>query len=1389
MDYDAPIEDSSLLLTSANPTPLFQEETTPLTFNPLSASSTHTAAEIAQLPDLSSLGGSAEVFDTAANIDQYASQLSLLGSGLKIKVRDTVDQLSSHKTSILGLASQITSVEAYNVTVSNVGQLGDYAPLMASISLSANPSDIVNHLAELQSLGSLISLSILGTPEEIGNAKGDILSLGSVVSHIMAWPVTLDNLSQLAGLESKLFQQTITDTANRIAQAGHLDPVFILAVKDTVENIAANQSALLALGDQLSFISPENVNASNAHLLSGLVNKISHLYLTDSASQTAAHATELAALGQSVSITVHDNVQEIASHASLLTSLGNQIAAIDPTDLTINNADQLGSLLTKVPFNTLEGNVNEVLNHIDAINTASGQQLPLHVKDSADQIVARLSDLKAYDSQLTVNIHDSLAHIEAQQQALAAGGLSSLNVAFREGYSTENILKLRDLIPFTSHTFYVSDTAANVAVHAGEIAILGQKVFITVKDSAQHISEQVDALQSINHQLTIQLNSNIVDVDTWSRIKGLVENQSLAIRGTLDQLNNHAGELAGKIASQGGPTLYGGSQIVLADSTDALSGSVSLDAAFMGNISYVELTDGQTLANAVRANDIISRSGAYLTIDSSVAEFQAYQPELSKLGSHVTLRIEDSLQNILTHLNDLKTYPSTQLQLAPFEQVNVQTALSLGSDYILLRHLGVTDTAENILQHSQELAALTPSPSRLTIHDSPDALIAHQANLEHLSGLSVSITPTSSINLQQAELLGTIVEKYVLPVTVNASELIQHFNGVQSSHADALYVLKDSLANIQAHHAELMTLAKQHSVVLSLEDTPGIQDLRSIEDLVRQCNGNTYHNMNTYNEYMIHSESSVANFLANADDVPFENRVIDTAQNILDHLPELVQNQFLNVSNPSSLLIRDTIANIKQNESAIKSSDLQHGHLVFQDSFNNILAKQSDILGFRAPNAVVINAPINVQQALQIRELLPHVDTTILDSAQQIQQYLSPLLGAGTNPTVMAHPLKIMVHDSAAEISQQKTSLSKYPNIEFSSDTVPTGQLSIDGVAQVNDVLHAKQTLVDQDGMGTLHFQWYRQNEAIANANQDHYTVTASDVGQALSVEVNYTDGKGVTESVHSDLTSLVVTQSAPVAPTVIGAEVNGKTLTLHFDDTTLLSIGKTTLPDLKQFAIYIDKATKAVAPKSLIVDSEHHTLTMTLPVAVTGKQVLKVSYTDLTTGNDAKALQSASGDDAPSFSDLIAINVTPLKLTGTSRADQLEGGAGNDMIKGGGGADVLKGGAGADSFSYGTISESGVLKKGALVSGSWDIVRDFSHEQGDKIDLSKIDANSKLKGDQAFVFDGQQAFSDLNNNTGKLYFDADMHLLYGSTNADAKPEFAIELTGISSLVAGDIML
>jgi Ca2+-binding RTX toxin-like protein len=138
------------------------------------------------------------------------------------------------------------------------------------------------------------------------------------------------------------------------------------------------------------------------------------------------------------------------------------------------------------------------------------------------------------------------------------------------------------------------------------------------------------------------------------------------------------------------------------------------------------------------------------------------------------------------------------------------------------------------------------------------------------------------------------------------------------------------------------------------------------------------------------------------------------------------------------------------------------------------------------------------------------------------------------------------------------------------------------------------------------------------------------------------------------------------------------------------------------------------------------------------------------------------------------------LILFGGGGHDTLTGGGGADLIVGGSGADALTGGSGADVFRYDSAADS--------VAGQSDLIGDFRTGL-DRIDLSRIDANTLVAGDQAFVWIGASAFSGV---AGQLrsFESGGYRWIEGDTNGDRSADLVIALQiGTAPLVQGDFLL
>lgn len=158
-------------------------------------------------------------------------------------------------------------------------------------------------------------------------------------------------------------------------------------------------------------------------------------------------------------------------------------------------------------------------------------------------------------------------------------------------------------------------------------------------------------------------------------------------------------------------------------------------------------------------------------------------------------------------------------------------------------------------------------------------------------------------------------------------------------------------------------------------------------------------------------------------------------------------------------------------------------------------------------------------------------------------------------------------------------------------------------------------------------------------------------------------------------------------------------------------------------------------------------------------------------------------------FADRITGDYHNNTLAGYSGDDTIAGGDGNDILRGGFGTDRLFGGRGADKlqgdgdmdfFQFKNRSDSTVATSGR------DTILDFTSE--DKIDLSGIDANTIVDGNQAFGFIGTGAFTGRNAEVRYEKKASDTYI-YGDVNGDGKADFAIHLDDAVTLQSSYFVL
>jgi Ca2+-binding RTX toxin-like protein len=213
----------------------------------------------------------------------------------------------------------------------------------------------------------------------------------------------------------------------------------------------------------------------------------------------------------------------------------------------------------------------------------------------------------------------------------------------------------------------------------------------------------------------------------------------------------------------------------------------------------------------------------------------------------------------------------------------------------------------------------------------------------------------------------------------------------------------------------------------------------------------------------------------------------------------------------------------------------------------------------------------------------------------------------------------------------------------------PTGSVTISGNVKHGHTLTASHTLSDEDGLGTVVYQWQRDGVDIAGATGDTFTLTLDDVDAEITVVASFVDGEDTAENVYSVATSSVRYGDFHQIDTTNSDEMRGRygddfLAGRDGDDRIVGGWGRDTLK------------------------------------GNTGSDDLHGGRGDdlLSGGRESDNLFGGKGNDT------LKGGYGADRLFGRRDHDELSGGRGHDTLKGGRGDDLLTGGFGADTFVFG---------------------------------------------------------------------------------------------------------
>jgi Ca2+-binding RTX toxin-like protein len=165
----------------------------------------------------------------------------------------------------------------------------------------------------------------------------------------------------------------------------------------------------------------------------------------------------------------------------------------------------------------------------------------------------------------------------------------------------------------------------------------------------------------------------------------------------------------------------------------------------------------------------------------------------------------------------------------------------------------------------------------------------------------------------------------------------------------------------------------------------------------------------------------------------------------------------------------------------------------------------------------------------------------------------------------------------------------------------------------------------------------------------------------------------------------------------------------------------------------------------------------------------------DTTVNLSSIGLSTATGDTYRNMEGVIGTNFNDT-LIGSANDDVLTGGGGTDIMRGNVVIDTVK-----DTFKFNATSES------STTLALSDVINEFVHLT-DKIDLSAIDANTGLGGDQPFAFEGNNASTVANSVTWSDSGGGNT-ILHIDNNGDTIADMQIVLAGAGLVTDADFIL
>jgi hypothetical protein len=768
-------------------------------------------------------GSSFSVADSAASIKANWDALNALSNNDKLTgisvtdPRNVIALTNAQFAASTDLFPKITGSFSYSVSGMSFENaqalIAADAARVASISVLDDSTTIASNLDALQAMGAkLSSITQAGTASTMSLTRSQMLLDAAALGKI-----TDDYTISLTEATASQALALATDAK-----------VVDVSVVDTAANISKNWAALSELGAKLiSLDVSDDDNALNITESQITVNGAVVLLMPDN--------------------TVFVN-NALAEHASAIAGdYPNARINVVDTALSISqNFDALAAL-----------NANAVDGQLNSIRVSDGQVLALTAEQWSQDVKAveklagsysiTVSDVSAADAQDVA----SAAHVSGltlkDNSANVFGQLAQLETLAASGKLTDIVLE-DDAVMQLTQTQYnqyahalglikfnlnldVTDVAA---ADADEVASNTAVVSLSVKDSAQNVTDNLFELHSLSTTLTgvevtdsqeIQMSYEqyLARTDLAAKITGATLDLSAAPVGSLTALK--ADGLVGHFAITGSSSdladrwddlIAAGDQLTTVTQTGSpatmfitaaqYADSTALRSKFTDtyalSVSGVSAGDAKTLTDADASVATVSVVGTAQQISANLNDLLGLEDKLLAIAQTDTANVALTASQYQTNPQLLSLFSMTpKFAVSDFAAAD---AVLLGNQSEVA-HLTVTDTADNVAPLLNELQGMAEKITAITFTDTSPLLAVDAANWSAASQVVSTIQSNYSLNLTDVYAAdATTLAGISLPVKASGVQL----------------AVSDNEQNILNNLADLNSLAVSNKLSeISVSDT------------------------------------------------------------------------------------------------------------------------------------------------------------------------------------------------------------------------------------------------------------------------------------------------------------------------------------------------------------------------------------------------------------------------------------------------------------------------------------------------------------------------------------------------------------------------------------------